>query len=310
MEYKKLLKAFTLIATSLMQESNAQIPAVTSGKIIRHENFQSEFVTARHIDVWLPDGYHPNEKYAVLYMHDGQMLFDSSVTWNKQAWEVDRTLGRMIKNNKARKTIVVGVWNGGPTRHTDYFPQVPFEDLPAVFRDSLIDDVKRTSGQPLFSGTVQSDGYLMFLVKELKPFIDKTYATKTDAANTFIMGSSMGGLISWYAMCEYPDVFGGAACLSTHWPGIFQVENNPIPDAFFAYLEKNLPDPNTHKLYFDYGTATLDSLYPPLQVRVDAIMKQKGWRKPQWKTLKFEGADHSENAWAARLNKPLRFLLK
>jgi predicted alpha/beta superfamily hydrolase len=310
MNYQKILKAFTLVATGLMHEASAQIPTATTGKIIRHENFNSAYVTPRHVDVWLPDGYDPQEKYAVLYMHDGQMLYDSSITWNKQSWEVDNTLGKMINSKKARKTIVVGVWNGGATRHADYFPQMPFDLLPAPFKDSLISEGARPSGQPLFSGTVQSDGYLMFLVEELKPFIDSTYATKQDAENTFIMGSSMGGLISWYALCEYPQVFGGAACLSTHWPGIFKMEGNPIPDAFFAYLEKHLPPPGKHKLYFDYGTATLDSLYPPLQAKVDRIMKSKGWDKTNWQTLKFEGEDHSERAWAARLNKPLGFLLK
>jgi predicted alpha/beta superfamily hydrolase len=310
MKYQKILKAFTLVATSLMQEASAQLPYVTTGKIIRHENFNSAYVTPRHVDVWLPDGYNPNEKYAVLYMHDGQMLFDSSITWNKQAWEVDKTLGRMIGNKKARKTIVVGVWNGGATRHSDYFPQMPFDMLPAAFKDSLIEESARPNGNKLFHGTVHSDGYLKFLVDELKPFIDSTYATKTDAANTFVMGSSMGGLISMYAICEYPNVFGGAACLSTHWPGIFTVENNPIPDAFLKYLDKHLPDPQSHKIYFDYGTATLDSLYPPLQLQADAIMKKHGWTKNNWQTLEFKGADHSEKAWAARLHRPLGFLLK
>ena len=84
----------------------------------------------------------------------------------------------------------------------------------------------------MFPVPVQSDAYLKFLVTELKPFIDSTFSVATDRSNTFIAGSSMGGLISMYAVCEYPAVFGGAACLSTHWPGIFTAENNPIPEAF------------------------------------------------------------------------------
>jgi predicted alpha/beta superfamily hydrolase len=310
MLYQKVLRAFTLVATSLMHEANAQMPVVSSGKVVRHQNVNSAYVSARNVDVWLPDGYNGEEEYAVLYMHDGQMLFDSSITWNKQSWEVPKMLGAMIKKGKVRKTIVVGVWNGGTTRHANYFPQLPFESLPAEFRDSIIGQGKRPSGQAIFSGPVQSDGYLMFLVKELKPFIDSTYATKKGPENTFIMGSSMGGLISWYALCEYPNVFGGAGCLSTHWPGIFQLEGNPIPEAFFAYLKKKLPTPGKHKIYFDYGTATLDSLYPPLQAKVDSIMNAKGWTSKNWKTLRFDGADHSERAWAERLDKPLEFLLK
>jgi len=107
----------------------------------------------------------------------------------------------------------------------------------------------------------------------------------------------MGGLISMYAICEYPDVFGGAACLSSHWPGTFTLDNNPIPQAFYNYLKKNLPSPKTHKIYFDYGTKTLDAMYPPLQEQVDIIMKSKGFTSKSWITKKFEGEDHSERAW-------------
>ena len=95
--------------------------------------------------------------------------------------------------------------------------------------------------------TPSSDNYLKFIVEELKPFIDSTYSTLIDKENTFIAGSSMGGLISMYAVCEYPNVFGGAACLSTHWPGTFEVENNPIPEIFYNYLTNNLPKPNQNK---------------------------------------------------------------
>ncbi len=308
-KHVKLMKAFTLICTTLMQQASAQIPEVKTGTLIRHAGFSSQFVTPRHVDVWLPEGYDPVQKYAVLYMHDGQMLFDANTTWNKLAWEVDDILGELMAQDNALKTIVVGVWNGGKSRHSDYFPQKPFEALPAAFTEPLLETGSRPGGETLFAKGLQSDQYLKFLVEELKPFIDKTYATLPDAANTFIMGSSMGGLISMYALCEYPNVFGGAACLSTHWPGIFSMENNPIPDAFIAYLEKNLPDPATHKLYFDYGTATLDSLYKPTQIKADAIMQKHGWSEKQWITLEFPGADHSEKAWNARLDKSLLFLL-
>jgi enterochelin esterase-like enzyme len=143
----------------------------------------------------------------------------------------------------------------------------------------------------------------------LKPLIDKKYSVHRDKKHTFIAGSSMGGLISMYAICEYPNVFGGAACLSTHWPGIFTVENNPIPEAFYNYLKTNLPNPKNHRIYFDYGTATLDAMYEPLQLKVDEVMKAKGYNSLNWSTNKFEGEDHSEKAWQKRLHIPLEFLL-
>lgn len=300
-----LVLALLLLSFSTL----AQLPTVISGKVERIENFASKHVTARTIDVWLPEGYNGKKKYAVLYMHDGQMLYDSASTWNKQAWDVDDAVARLLKQRKIRDVIVVGVYNSGPMRHPDYFPQKPFEALTPAQRDGIY-QAARTNGVSVFGdGKIQSDNYLKFLVTELKPHIDKTYATKADRKNTFVAGSSMGGLISMYALCEYPDVFGGAACLSTHWPGIFTMENNPMPDAFVAYLEQHLPDPKTHKLYFDYGTETLDALYPPLQQKVDVVMKAKGWTTKNWMTREFKGEDHSERAWRKRLEIPLIFLL-
>ena len=138
---------------------------------------------------------------------------------------------------------------------------------------------------------IQSDGYLKFWVTELKSFIDKTFSTYTDCRHTFIMGSSMGGLISMYAICEYPQVFGGAGCLSTHWPGIFMMNNNSIPDAFVNYLKSHLPNPKTHKIYFDYGDQTLDAMYPPLQAKVDEVMKEKEYTPKNWITKYFPGQE-------------------
>lgn len=305
MKNRSLLTLLLLAACSALP-AFAQLPRVSSGTIQRLDNFPSRFVSARHVDVWLPEGYSPGKKYAVLYMHDGQMLFDSTTTWNRQEWGVDETLGKMIREKKARPCIVVGVWNAGGERHADYFPQKPFESLPAGFRDSLLREARQGG---LFSGKVQSDAYLKFLVQELKPFIDSAFSTRPGRASTFIAGSSMGGLISMYAICEYPGVFGGAACLSTHWPGTFTVEGNPIPAAFMNYLKEKLPAPSRHRIYFDYGTETLDALYEPFQKQADEIMKQKGFSRKNWLTKKFAGEDHSERAWRKRLDIPLTFLL-
>jgi enterochelin esterase-like enzyme len=287
----------------------AQHPVVSDGELKRFPAFSSSFVGSRNVDVWLPPGYSSKNKYAVLYMHDGQMLYDSTVTWNKQEWGVDETLVRLFKEKKIRDCIVVGVWNTGVMRHADYFPQNPFLSLTAAQQDSIYKATRGTD-YALFAAPVQSDAYLKFLVTELKTFIDKTFFVKTDKANTFIAGSSMGGLISMYAICEYPDVFGGAACLSTHWPGIFAAMNNPIPATFISYLQKHLPDPSSHKIYFDYGTEGLDSLYKPFQLQADAVMQAKGYTSVNWLSKEFTGEDHSEKAWRRRLSIPLIFLLK
>ena len=197
-----------------MAVTQAQEVKVTSGKVVRFPNFKSQFVDARNVDVWLPDGYSDKQQYAVLYMHDGQMLFDPETTWNKQSWEVDATAGQLIADKKTQPFIVVGIWNNNLKRHQEYFPRKAFESLDDSQRKFVSDILLQqhkidTELNPI------SDDYLKFLVTELKPFIDKTFATKADQSHTFIAGSSMGGLISMYAVCEYPKVFGGAACLST-----------------------------------------------------------------------------------------------
>lgn len=303
----KLLTIFAFFLTSVCLYSQ-NIPEVAYGMVQRYDSFPSKYVASRNVDVWLPENYTVENKYDVIYMQDGQMLFDSTHTWNKQEWGVDETLSRLIKERKIRECIVVGIWNGNKLRHFEYFPQKAFEAIPQNKRDSIYDDILKND--PGYKGVVmQSDNYLKFLVEELKPLIDERYATRTEKEHTFIAGSSMGGLISMYAICEYPDVFGGAACISTHWPGLYSLENNPVPQAFMEYLSDALPDPETHKLYFDHGTKTLDALYPDLQKKADSIVKSKGFKRKNWVTKVFQGDDHSEKSWKKRLEIPLVFLL-
>lgn len=287
---------------------NAQnLPKVINGKIERLENFNSKFVEPRNIDIWLPESYDGKKKFAVLYMHDGQMLFDSAMTWNHQAWNVDDVIASLVNEKKIEDLIVVGIWNAGAKRHANYFPQKPFDNLSSSEKDTIISQLQM-AGRTKSTFQPNSDNYLKFLVKELKPFIDNKYKVYKDKKHTFIAGSSMGGLISMYAFCEYPKIFGGAACLSTHWVGTFKLENNPIPNAFIQYLKENLPKPSNGKIYFDCGDQTLDALYPEIQKKVDIVMKSKGYNDKSWQTLYFKGKDHSEKAWAERLHLPILFL--
>lgn len=304
---KKIILFF--IFCNISQNLNAQKVNVSSGRVQRIENFKSQYIDHRNIDVWLPEGYSDKQKYAVLYMHDGQALYDAETTWNKQAWEVDETAGKLMAEKKTRKFIVVGIWNNGQKRHQEYFPQKPYESLTTEQKEFVTKKLKE-KGRISENFNPISDLYLKFLVTELKPFIDKTFCTKRNAKNTFLAGSSMGGLISIYAICEYPKVFGGAACLSTHWPGIFSTENNPIPESFVNYLKQNLPNPKNHKIYFDYGDQTLDVMYKPLQQKVDLVLKEKEFTSKNWITKYFPGKDHSEKSWKERLDIPLEFLLK
>ena len=127
--------------------------------------------------------------------------------------------------------------------------------------------------------------------------------------NTFVAGSSMGGLMSMYAMTEYPAVVGGAACLSTHWVGGMPSASNPLPQAIFDYVKENAPSPENHKIYFDYGNKTLDQYYPQYAPIVDSIYQSKGYSDANFKNLYFEGTNHSDLAWQKRSDITLTFLL-
>jgi enterochelin esterase-like enzyme len=305
----KLTLLILLLIASTHSAAQTPPPKAQSGQIHHIKNFPSKYVTARNVDIWLPAGYTDILQYAVLYMHDGQMLFDPEQTWNKQAWDVDEVATALFEKNKIKNFIVVGIWNGGPSRHSDYFPQKPFEQMTSIEKDTVIAQLQR-AGRVKEIFQPQSDNYLKFIVKELKPYIDKNYSVSTKRANTFIAGSSMGGLISLYAICEYPKIFGGAACLSTHWVGTFTLDNNPIPNALLKYLKKKLPNSKSHKIYFDCGDQTLDALYPDIQKKVDGIMVQKGYDKDSWLTRYFPGENHSEQAWKKRLHIPFGFLFE
>lgn len=300
---------FFFLCVVICNKLYAQTPKPSVGKILHYPNFPSKHIAPRSVDVWIPDNYASNKNFAVLYMHDGQMLFDTAYTWNHQEWGVDEAMDSLIKLHKIRNTIVVGIYSIS-NRATDYFPEKPFLDLDSLTQDTLLQFAKNRYPK-MNAKTVQSDDYLKFIVYELKPFIDSVYNPATDKENTFIAGSSMGALIAWYALCEYPHIFGGVACLSTHWIGSYDTTNkNPIPAKLINYLSKHLPNPTNHKIYFDYGTETLDKYYDTFQKKVDFLMRNKKFDQRHWQTLKFIGTNHTDTAWRKRLDIPLRFLLK
>lgn len=296
----------TLIFSSILvygffavNEMQAQIPFVSKGKIIQW-NFHSKNIGDRNIDIWMPDVMDDTViALQVLYMNDGQMLFDSGITWNHLEWHADESLQNLIDEGKVPPTMIVGIYNGGSNRHSEFFPKKVYDNM----NDSVLIWCRENGrdysvGGPEFEPL--SDAYLKFIVEELKPRIDSTFFVKKDASHTFIGGSSMGGLISMYAICEYPQVFGGAMCFSTHWPGVWKTEQNPIPQLILNYMENNLPRPKDHCLYFDLGDKTLDALYPPIQAQVDSVLHDGGFNEKTWITRFFSGDDHSERSWSKR----------
>ena len=308
---KKLFFLLLITSLSFAQKGIQSYEIIDSdkfqGKIDRIDSFPTKYIVSRTVDIWLPKNYSKSKKYSVLYMHDGQMLFDGTTTWNKLDWKVDEVVSKLSEENKIEDIIVVTIWNIPNLRHTDLYPKKPFELLTEQQQEKVKTEAEK-SNKNITLKNINSDNYLKFIVKELKPYIDKNYSVFTDANHTAIMGSSMGGLISIYAICEYPKIFGKASCLSTHWIGIREFENNPIPESFFAYMEKRLPDYKNHKIYFDYGTETLDAFYLPYEHRVDQILQAKGYTSINYKNLKFEGENHSEASWQKRIDIPLLFM--
>ena len=302
--YKKNVLLALCFILFFCNKLNRSITAnwIKTEKYIVHNSFPSKYVYPRNIEVWLPEDYDNISALPVLYMFDGQNIFHGKKGWeNNQynhGWQVDETLDSLFLVGSAPRMIVVGIFNAGIKRVSEYMPAQPQKEIEKriINADMWIQEGYEKYG-------ITSDQFLKFLVKELKPFIDTNYKTKRGRENTFLAGSSMGGLISAYAICEYPNIFGAAACLSTHWTALDGV--------FIEYLKNNLPNPTSHKFYFDYGTLGLDSQYEPYQVIVDSLMVAHGYvNNKSWLTKKFEGEDHNEEFWRARFHFPIDFFFK
>lgn len=285
------------------------LQAASAGKIDRHYIYSPQLQERVTVDVWLPGGYDPSREkgYPVVYMHDGQNLFDASTSWNNQSWEMDSVTDRLIGDGEIEPAVIVGVHSVAATRKGDLMPEKALEYITSLPDSSLKEFLDRKS--------VRGDAYAAFLVETLKPAMDSLYRLSPDLCHTSLMGSSMGGLMSVYAMSEYPEVFGSAACLSTHWVGTLDC-NPAFPSAMLGYLADHLPRDGRHRLYLDHGTTSLDSLYGPWEEKVISLVDSLGYNpgavccgRPRFESYVAQGAGHEERYWRDRVEKPLRFLL-
>jgi predicted alpha/beta superfamily hydrolase len=260
------------------------------GDIRHHEDFPSESLgNTRSVLVYLPPGYEeePERRYPVLYMHDGQNLFDAGTSFIGVEWGVDETLERMIREDQVTPLIVVGIYNNS-RRAYEYTPT---------------QDAGRGEGGG-------ASHYADFIVGELKPFIDENYRTRPEREHTGIMGSSLGGIVSLYIAWTHPDVFTKVGAMSTaYWWSNSQI---------LTMLEETSPPPGV-KVWLDMGTAE-DSAdrnndeVPDIieQHRLARnILMRKGLEIPR--TLRYiedEGAVHNEHAWAARFPQAVEYLFR
>ena len=307
-----LTLSFFLVVSDVYSQS-LHYPTAPNGKLHIKKRFPSKFVKKRDIFIWVPENYTEHRKYPVIYIQDGANLFSLGNKKNDQdfnSWKLDEIASNLIRRGEIRPFIAIGIQNS-VERHAEYFPQKPWIALtPEQQEDMTSRKINPSYSGKVFPDPIKSDDYLKFIVRELKPFIDSSFSVSQELQDTFVMGASFGGLISIYALAEYPQIFGGAACLSTHWSGLFDMNNNPIPEKIAQYLNENLPTSGYHRIYFDHGTETLDALYPPLQDRIDRIMLEKGYGKNDWLTYVDHGAPHTGRAWSMRLDIPLKFLFK
>ncbi len=227
---------------------------------IINENFDMpQLGRQRRIWIYLPPDYgKTNKKYPVIYMHDGQNLFDE-FTSGYGEWGVDEI---MDKTPDAEQSIIVGIDHGGEYRVTEYDPY----------------DSKYGKGR--------GPDYVDFLVKTLKPYIDTHYRTVADARHTTIAGSSMGGLISMYAVLKYPDVFGNGGIFSPSFWIAMQLYD-------FA---KQQSLPVSTRFYFVCGDSESGSMATDMQKMADLI-KSKGISEKNIRTVVMPGEKHNEKQW-------------
>lgn len=229
-------------------------------------------IKSRDVIVWLPPGYEKNTagRYPVLYMHDGQNIFDPKTSFNGNDWQVDEVADSLINASVIEKIIVVGIYN----------------------TDDRSDD---------YSPGPKGYAYEKFIVKKLKPLIDNNYRTKPGRENTAVAGSSMGGLISFMLAWEYPDVFSKAACIS---PAFHIGEYN-----YVKTVEDYTGGKKPIKIYIDNGGVGLEERLQPGVDEMLNLLKQKGYVEGKdVEYYKDESAEHNEQGWAKRVWRPLEFL--
>ena len=262
------------------------------GTLVYWPDFESGILEpSRHVEVWLPPGYEedPTARYPVLYMSDGQNLFDPRIANTGVDWGVDEAVVRLVEEGVIPPVIVVGAWSTGD-RFEEYSPW---------------------HGAP---------EYARFLSEELMPRVDAEFRTLTGPENTAVMGSSMGGLLSYYLVTYHPDLFGACGCESTHFPlseavvaGVFDsVETSDEPDEtpyIVRDIESGLTPPSAARYYFAYGTEGLDAEYGPTHQAVRQWLLDNGFEEGEDFVIReYEGADHNEAGWRARIDDALTFI--
>jgi enterochelin esterase-like enzyme len=312
---KALLAALCVllaVPAAAADDPTHMVPKVSEGRVVAWPALDGGAAGLMTVWVWLPPGYDQanGKRFPVLYMHDGQNLFDKQLTKFNQEWGMDEAIPRMVRQGDLRSWIIVGV-QSPKSRYHALFPEKIFPFLSPEFQKRV---ETLDSGDP--KGPLAGDAYLKFLAGVVKPRVDKEFRTLKGLEDTAVMGSSMGGLMAFYAMAEYPHIFGQAACVSMHVALASSSEKgldhvavaSEAAEAFRKYLLTSKMRPGANRLYIDHGTGTLDGSYGPYSAALVPVLQAAGWIAPNFKFRTFAGAEHYETAWAQRVDIPLAFL--
>jgi predicted alpha/beta superfamily hydrolase len=257
----------------------ATTPSTLTGQFRYHPAFASRFLPTPHdIIVYLPPGYDADapRRYPVLYLHDGQNLFDARTAFSGE-WHVDETAEALIAGGEVEPLIIVGIYNAGAYRIEEYTP--------------TRDRAKRVGGKAKLYGRM--------IVEELKPFIDSEYRTLADPANTGLGGSSLGGLVSLYLGLLYSGIFWRLAVLS---PSVWW------DNRFIVRRIRALATKPPHRIWLSTGTEEGDDVAEAARRVRDALLA-KGWQLDDDLAYReLGGGRHEESAWAATIPDVLRFL--
>lgn len=254
--------------------------AIRPGRLEHIRDFQSKiFGNTREVTIYLPAGYdeRPEQRYPVLYMQDGQNLFEGHRAFVPgQDWHLQTAADAAIGERTAKPLIIVGVDHAGPSRIDEYTHDV----------------------DPKHSGGGRAAEYGRLLTEELKPIIDERFRTIPDRANTSVGGSSLGGLVSLYLALTRPEVFGAAAVMS---PSVWW-NNRSVLNTVEAFAGHPRP-----KLWLDIGGREgIEALRDARVLR--ERLAGKGWNEETFDYYEDRRADHSERAWSKRVRQVLEFL--
>ena len=277
-----------------------------SGRTVEIEAIEAAGLPTQRVTIWLPPEYEaePKRRFPVLYMWDGQNLFDPAQTQYNKAWMVQDVLKGMVARGEAEPHVVVGIWSPpGKDRYRSYVPQFA-ENAKGMVANS----VSEIAGAP-----IASERQLGWVADTLIPRVERDYRVETGADNRTIAGASMGGVMSCYSIIERPEVFGRAGCVSAHLamadPQMAPQHEEQIAWLWDNYLDAHLGKPNGRRIWMDHGTEMLDSYYGPWQIMLAEDLAQRGWREGEDFTARvYEGAEHDEIFWNARMAEMLRWL--